>query len=285
MPTVIRRTFFKVFTMMVLCFVILCSQNVMAQKSVSIVVSQDNWGEARTVDIQKVLESAANELWVYFPNKRLETIKVVYDADTPRTRCAKGSNGEYIVQLTAQNRRWAQFSYQFAHEFFHVLSNYDKTGCNSGIGTENQWFEESLAEVSSMFVLRQMAATWKENPPYSNWKSYASSLEKYGEDLRNDTNRQLPPNTKFIKWFKENHSSLRNDPYLRAKNKLIANRLLPFFERSPESWEAIGYFNLGTPDSSNSFQAYLNNWHKKVPVKYESFVENIAKEFGMRITN
>ena len=151
-------------------------------------------------------------------------------------------------------------------------------------GFENEWFEETLAEVSSMFVLRQMAITWRNNPPYSNWKSYASALDEYAQELIDEPHRQLPPDQTFIEWFRENHNLLRGDPYLRRKNELIAKRLLPLFERSPESWEAVGYFNIGNPDDSNSFQSCLNNWHRSVPRKHERFVEDIAKVFGMRIT-
>lgn len=253
------------------------------QSGVSIQVSQDDWGEGRRVDIQKVLESAVGELWKYFPNKRLNSIIVVHDERTPRTRCKKGANGEHIVQLTAKDRRWARFAFQFGHELFHVLSNYERD-CVDDLRIENEWFEETLAEVSSMFVLRRMAITWRSNPPYPNWRSYAAALDEYAQDLINESHRQLPRGKTFDEWFRENHHLLRGDPYLREKNELVANRLLPLFERNPESWEAIGYLNMGTPDDSNSFQSCLNNWHRHVPRKHERFVEEVARVFGMRIT-
>lgn len=249
----------------------------------SISVLGNDWGAGRKVDIEKVLESASGEIWRYFPNKRLKPIIVVHDEDTPRTRCKKGPGGEHVVQLTAKDRRWAQFSYQFAHEFFHVLSNYEND-CVDDLETENEWFEEVLAEVSSLFVLRQMAGSWRSSPPYPNWRDYASSLEKYARDALNESHRQLPNGKTFGVWFRENHQLLRNDPYLRDKNELIANRLLPLFEGSPSSWESISYLNLGSPDASNSFQSCLNNWHRHVPRRHERFVEDVARVFGMRIT-
>ena len=100
------------------------------RSDVSIHVSEDDWGEARRADIQKVLESAAGELWQYFPNKQIDPILVVHDQRIPRTRCKKSANGEHVIQLTAQNRRWAQFAFQFGHEFFHVLSNYERDCVN-----------------------------------------------------------------------------------------------------------------------------------------------------------
>lgn len=254
------------------------------QNGVSIQVSQDDWGEARTVDIQKVLESAAGELWRYFPNKRLNSITIIYNKEKPKALCKKGPGGEYVVQLSARNRLWSKFAFQFAHEFFHVLSNYE-IGCGDNERNQNQWFEETLAEVSSMFVLKKMAITWRSNPPYPHWKDYESALDKYGQDLINQPHRRLPDNKTFVEWFSENQRLLRSDPYLRPKNELIANRLLPLFERSPESWESISYLNLGSPDASNSFQSYLDNWYRSVPTKHKRFVEDVAGTFGMRIAS
>ena len=39
-------------------------------------VTKDGWGDTGLVDIEKVLRSAAEELWVYFPQRSLHTITV-----------------------------------------------------------------------------------------------------------------------------------------------------------------------------------------------------------------
>jgi hypothetical protein len=253
-----------------------------SQNGVSIQVSPGDWGEARVADIQKVLESAAGELMRYFPNKRLN-IKIIQGGPNPRVFCQKGPGGEHIVRLNVRNRDWAKFSFQFAHELSHVLSNYE-IGCGDNAKNQNQWFEETLGEVASMFVLPRMANTWSENPPYDSWKDFAPVLDKYGQDLRNEPHRQLPDGKTFVQWFTENRPLLRSDPYLRDKNDLVANRLLPLFEENPENWESVSYLNLGDPDASNSFQSYLDNWYRNVPASHKRFVANIASTFGMRIT-
>jgi hypothetical protein len=248
----------------------------------SIQISSGDWGEARVADIQTVLESAAGELTRYFPNTRLN-IKIIQGGPNPRVFCQKGPSGEYIVRLNVKGRVWDQFSYQFAHELFHVLSNYERD-CNDNDRSPNQWFEETLGEVASMFVLGKMATTWRANPPYEHWKDYAPALGAYGQRLIEQPHRQLPNGKTFVQWFTENRTLLRGDPYLRDKNGLIANRLLPLFERNPESWESVSYLNLGDRDATNSFQSYLDNWYGKVPARHKGFVANVANTFGMRIT-
>jgi len=53
----------------------------------------------------------------------------------------RGKNDEIFVRLDTGGYLWAQYSYQFAHEFCHILCRYDqdKTG--------NKWFEETARPI------------------------------------------------------------------------------------------------------------------------------------------
>ncbi|MCP6756902.1 hypothetical protein NL533_35270, partial [Klebsiella pneumoniae] len=73
---------------------------------------------------------------------------------------------EIVLKLDTSNTFWSQYAYQFAHEFCHVLCGYRE----DDPGT--QWFEETLCETASLFVLRAMAREWKTAPPYPHWKDY-----------------------------------------------------------------------------------------------------------------
>src|SRR5262249_46932134 len=154
--------------------------------SVRIVVEEQGWGNGRPQDIQKVLESAAAELLCYFPERRIPLIRVVHAVDCPRILYERGKDGEYIIQLSAKDRFWAQYAYQFAHELCHLLSNYDRSYENRK-APENGWFDESLCELASMFVVRKMGDTWETTPPYENWRSFARELRRYADDLLTKT--------------------------------------------------------------------------------------------------
>jgi hypothetical protein len=241
-------------------------------------VADEGWGEARIQDIEKVLYSAAREILAYVEQERALDIIVRHSGSVPKTLYQRGANGEFIVQLTASGRHWAQFAYQFSHEFCHVLAMNSKVTDNP-----NQWFEESLGHTASLFSLRRMATTWRSSPPYPNWKDYASSLRDYAQDDIDET-QSLSSDMTFAEWFGENEESLREDPYLRAKEKIVANQLLSLFEANPDGWGAITYLNLSKPDRKQTFEEYLNDWHSRVPRKYEPLVEKIGRTFGLSIS-
>lgn len=239
-------------------------------------VVKGGWGDAEVKDIEAVLYSTARDLLKYLPNRRLKPIIVEYDEDGPVTLYRKGPNGEYIIQLDVRGRYWAQLAYQFSHELCHVLSNYENLRVSEN---PNQWFEEALGETASLFTLRQMATTWKTSPPYPNWKSYAPSLFRYAEDRRTQNGRQLPSNMTLAQWYRANREKLRADYSLRDKNAVVADQLLPLFEQYPQNWEAVSYLNRGEPDTTHSFEKYLNNWYLHAPEKRKGFISKVINMF------
>ena len=153
--------------------------------------------DASLRDVEKVLYSAADELWRYFPERSLPPL-LVEPKGGPIVLFRRGPEGEYYVRLNTGNTYWSQYAFQFAHEFGHVLCGYrEGERCN-------KWFEESLCETASLFALRGMSLTWKSDPPYPNWKSYAPALRDYaksgwtarrcprGRRWRNGTNKTRP---------------------------------------------------------------------------------------------
>jgi hypothetical protein len=91
-----------------------------------------DWG-GRIQDVEKVLCSAAEALWIYFPGRNLRPI-LIEPKGGPITLYRRGPNGEHLVRLNTGNRLWAQHAFQFAHEFAHILANYDEHE------RRNKWF-------------------------------------------------------------------------------------------------------------------------------------------------
>jgi hypothetical protein len=225
-------------------------------------------------DVEKVLHSAAEALWSYFPGRTLKPI-LVEPQGGPITLYRRGPKGEYLVRLNTGNRLWAQHAYQFAHEFAHILASYDEHE------RSNKWFEESVCEMASLFVLRRMSETWKVRPPYPNWRDYAPALSQYaGERMRT---ARLPPGKTLAQWYRENEPPLRQEPCLRDKNTVVAAALLPLFEEQPERWEAITWLNDGRSHGTRTLARYLADWHARVPEKHRSIVRQIAREFAIEI--
>jgi hypothetical protein len=246
-------------------------------RKLSIRVVPGGWGEAETGDIQKVLLSAAGELWKHFPRRKLAPIVVKHGSDGPIVLFRKNAAGEYLVRLDIEGRYWCQFAYQFAHEFCHILTNYSKRD-----GRENLWFEESLCEMASMYAVTAMSETWRTSPPYPNWRGYARSLADYAKKLSRKKGPTLAPGQTLADWLRANLPELRRDPHLRGKNRLVAMQLLPLFEAEPQRWEAVGYLNQRPTQPKGSLESYLANWLREVPQRHKPFVGRVIKLLGVK---
>ena len=243
--------------------------------AVTIQVSPDGWGKGSKANVHAVLASAASTLTRHFPGRKLKPIEVARHDKSPIVLFKRGPNGEYRVRLSAKNTAWAQYAYQFAHEVGHVLCNYAK------YKDANKWFEETIAELASLYALRRMAEEWKKKPPYRNWKSYAPSLRKYADNRMKKFT--LPEGTTLAAWFRENEPALRKSATRRDDNTKVAGALLPLFEMSPGQWPAVGWINSVRDKPNRSFKTFLIDWRRACPEQYRSFVEQIADAFGITL--
>ncbi len=244
-------------------------------RGLSIVVATDDWGGAQKADVLKVLQSASQPLWLSSGKPSLRQLDVSNDRRGPMAVYRRAPNENYRVLVNVNGRRWAQLSFQFAHEFSHVLSNY------RNVPNRQMWFEESICECASLYSLRRMGETWKTNPPYSNWASYAGSLSKYANDRIAAT--KPVQGDDLAKWYADNKKTLDATSTNRELNLVVACRLLKIFEKSPGSWSAVRKLNMGDPRENQSLETYLAGWHSRVDVKNRKMVAEIAKLFGISV--
>jgi hypothetical protein len=235
-------------------------------------VAPEGWGDADPDDIRKVLESAGRALLVQVPDLKLPPIDVSRSRTGPVTLFQRGPGGEFRVRLDVQGRQWAQFSFQFGHEVCHIVC-----GCVD-YPNPNLWFEESICETASLYVLGRMAEEWKVRPPYANWKDYAPALQKYRDERL--AQEKLPAGTSLADWFREKKAALREDPHQRPLNLVVASALLPIFEAAPGHWGALPFLNSVRGDGTRSFPRYLGDWSRSAPEDHREFVAALASRFG-----
>jgi hypothetical protein len=241
--------------------------------SPDILVVRDGWETDRET-VRKTLESTAAELWRYFPNREVRPI-IVYPQGGPVTLFQRGPNGEIFIRLNTGKTFWAQYAFQFSHELCHVLCQYDADEHG------NDWFEEALCELASMFTLRRMGETWKTSPPFAHWKDFAPHLTTYAEDLIRPA--RLPAGKTLAAWYAEHGRELQGTATNREMNRVVAAALLPLFEQCPEHWEAVTYLNEGSPPAPQSFREFVTDWHQHAPEQHRDFIRRIAAEFGITI--
>jgi hypothetical protein len=243
---------------------------------ITVTVEQGDWGAARIPNIKAVLTLAANALTPYFPQHASDRVLVAFSKRGPRVLFEKSKDGAYVVLLNVQDKRWDQFVYQFSHELCHIFTNgeYRKIGRDE-VAHDNQWFEEGLCETVSIVALGRVASAWAQSPPYSGWESYAPAFREYAQNLLSERHRKLPSNKSFEEWYDENRETLRDNPYLRKQNELLATQLLPLLESTPGSLQAIGYLNRQRSSSPQSFPAYLASWYDNCPESYRDFIGQV----------
>lgn len=228
-----------------------------------------DWGTS-VVDARKVLEAAGRELLRHVPERELPPLEVAPKGG-PITLYKRGPAGEIRVRLDVKGPFWAQYTFQFAHELGHVLCGYDDDP------HKQKWFEESVCEAASLFVLRRSAETWRSDPPYPNWKSYAPSLAAYADERLQAS--VLPAGATLASFYRERREQCEANAEDRPRNLIIAAQLLPLLEKDPARWEAFRWLNTEAHGASTSFADYLDAWERHCPVKHKAFVRRVRGLF------
>lgn len=244
-------------------------------------VEGEGWGSAERDEIETVLNAAADALVGGAATGPLDPIVVTYAPGSPVTLFDKGGEGEYRVHLSARNRGWAQYAYQFGHELCHILSNYEMRAQEEG-RRKTQWFEEALCETAGLFVLRSMAQHWRTDAPYPGWETYAPSLAAYADRLVTEPHRHLPPGVSAAAWLESRLPDLSADPYRRNDNEVVANLLLPHFEQGPGRWAVLRYLNLTPAGAADDLAGYVVRWRNNAPTEDRGFIDALAGTLGLR---
>lgn len=143
-----------------------CALAVPANQSgdaLTIRVEGDDWGSANRQDIEVLLYAVAHALVPATNGQPVRTVVVGHTDGAPKVLYDRGAGGEYRVLLHARDTNWHLYVYEFAHEFCHIVANYDEPA-HGGVRL-NQWFDESLCETASLFALDKLAGEWQSSPP------------------------------------------------------------------------------------------------------------------------
>lgn len=78
-----------------------------------------------------------------------KTVCHIYKFPHKYPLCMRASESHNIIFLSTEGNYWCQWVYQFAHEYLHHVINGSLSGDTDGV----IWFEETLAELSSIYQL------------------------------------------------------------------------------------------------------------------------------------
>jgi hypothetical protein len=253
------------------------------EQSVDIRIQANAFGNATPADIAVVLRSTGSELFRYCPQTQLNGIDVYYRSNHPEIDSKRTPGGRIAMALSARDTHWAQYSFQFAHEFCHALANYADSSQQTitDLRNPNLWLEESLCETASLFSLRAMSRSWEINPPSPALRGYAPWFTDYVKQRLALPGYRLPAGTSFSVWFRQHQPALRQDADHRDWNTIIATQLLPIFESEPAGWESVTSLNRGPANGRQTLSEHFAQWRANCPDHLRPFVSKLAAVFGV----
>lgn len=246
--------------------------------ALEIKLKKENWGNVSSGEIKKVLGFTAKQLVPYSPLLKGAKVEVSRAQSSPIVLHARGKEGAYQVKLNTRERFWTQYAFQFAHELGHIICGYKK-GYDG-----NQWFEECLCEVASLYCLQSISKTWAQKPPYPRWESYAKEFSKYANSRMRDA--KIPENFSLPNWWRNNRKPLSQNQGMRRQYIWVATKLLPLFQTNPAiAWSACKWLNHTKSNSVRSFRKSLQDWKNSCPgPNQKEFVTQVAKLFEVYLS-
>lgn len=239
-------------------------------------VVDGEWGDAAPWQIEMLLNAIADEILQHFPGRELHPIAVSHSRNGPAVLYQKGPGNEYQVLLTASDQHWAEYVYEFSHELFHILANYEYHAHPER--ERHQWFEEMLCETVSLYTLKRFSLIWNVAPPLPETSAYAPAIQTFTRRALSDPHRKLPAGVSFEQWFSRKAPLLVSRPYMRKENELVASLFLPVLEQNSD-WRAAAFLNVGQLSSSSSFEEFLVQWYRSTPPSLRAFVAESMQVF------
>lgn len=245
----------------------------------------DGFGEGLKENIEAVLRSSAETIWRHCTSTQWQIagFSIYQHEQYPICHFDHTADSCVSIGLATKQTFWAQYAFQFAHEFCHALIGHtgDWRKRNLRQPGPNFWLEECLCEVASLFSLRAMSEAWQSQPPYPNWKEYADHLNSYADERIENTRKAY--RQPFSSWFAEVENDLRKNPTMREHNCRIALELLPIFEAEPVGWDSLQHYRMMVPSEEQRLQEHFEQWFLAADRTQHTFIRKIGTVFGVKI--
>lgn len=217
-----------------------------------VAVANGDWGGTSLHAVHAVLHSAAFVLCEAFGRIPDAPIRVHPGSGPPMVAWDRRP---YWIRISARDTYWCQYVYQFSHELCHVLVNFDRVRRH-----RHKWFEESLCELASHFVLRRLSADFRQDPPPDvlGARDFAPYFRTYADEVAKRA-PPLPPDG-LPAWLREKLPALEENPAARDLNLTAATAMLNSFLKDGSLWRDCGSLNLWDATLDHSFADHLESW-------------------------
>ncbi|MDR0503884.1 MAG: hypothetical protein LBH16_11250 [Treponema sp.] len=172
-----------------------------------------------------------------------------------------------IIRTCVKDNVWDQFSYQFSHEYTHLVIRSFKNDKNKYL----KWFEETICESMSLFTLIHLSNNWKLCPFYSLNTNYSDSIKKYFENEYKKSGSKLKfcKNHLELKKIDNTCESCREERYDERNfvYKVISN----YNEKVKIIFDYTNYI------SNNDLLIDFDSWVNKYDDEYRDIINEIKK--------
>lgn len=203
-------------------------------------------------------------------DEELPSLIVKYH-NLPNPRCSNVEEGR-IISLVTEGTYWAQFVYQFAHEYCHHLID----GPMDGELISSFWLEESLCEMASRYMLLKLADRWEhESDTIKEFRNFASSMRRYESIRRMHT---FAIDGVLSDWIQKNYATLCERIHHRNLYDSIAQYLLPLFIENQTLWRLLPYLKRVPEKEYVNLRHWIVNVVKpQIPNEIESAFEVFSR--------
>lgn len=222
-----------------------------SNRDAPLAIVNGNWGATDLRAVHAVLKSAYDVLSEAFGQRPDEPVRV-YPWNGAHALTVDDRR-PYEVFLAARERYWCQYVYQFSHELCHVMTRFDL--CK---GHRHKWFEESLCELASLFVLHRLAQVWTERPfpDIPGAAEFAPHHRTYAKKVAEGYDRPVA----LPEWLAENVEAMQMNPCNRDLNGVVALALLDGFLEEPSLWPECAWLNRWDAKADETFHDHLDSW-------------------------
>ncbi len=221
-----------------------------------VAVANGDWGGTSLHAVHAVLESAVLVLCDAFGRIPDAPVRV-HPGDGP-PMVAWGRR-PYWIRISARDTYWCQYVHQFSRELCRVLVNFDRIRHH-----RHKWFEETLCELASLFVLHRLSERFRHDPPCDvlGARDFAPHFRTHADVIANRA--PPPPPDGLSAWLREKLPALEENHADRDLNLTAAAAMLNAFLDDGSLWRDCGSLNLWDAALDRSFAGYLESWTAQI---------------------
>ncbi len=237
------------------------------------VKADKGWGDAQTSNIKRLCENVLlhfNEQ-LRDEHKLTKNLNIFYRGTVPIITYTSRKPNDYDIGLAVTGRRWADFSYQFGHEVCHGIQRFEH------IDGYNDWFQEAMCELASLWVIGRMGETWAYRAPYPNWVDWRHNLTRVATALMDQPAVQYAGTGED--WIRKWEDKVRDGQFTYETVSQLSYKFLPIFEENPKAWNAVAQL----PTSNAKMSEYMKTWYSNVDTEDKRFVRAMAEVMGISV--